>query len=130
MIYGIGTDICAVERIEHILQQRYAERFVKRILTEKEVEKFSQLSDKRKIEFLAGRYALKEAVSKALGTGIGGYVSFLDITIDNNSQGKPICTLSDACYEKLQLTKQHMNIHISLSHETQFAVAYVVIERI
>lgn len=129
MIYGIGTDICALSRIADILHKKHANRFIARILTEQEIAAFNQLQGHRRVEYLAGRFALKEALSKALGTGIGGTVGFLDINIANMENGKPICTLSAQCYSKLNLSSDQLSIHISISHEKEHALAFVVIER-
>lgn len=116
MISGIGIDIVELKRIKYISERQ--KRFVDRILTTKEKEIYNELSDKRKIEFLAGRYAAKEAFSKAYGTGIGEDVSFLDIEIITNQKGKPsICSpLTDG-------------VHLSISHSADYAVAQVVIEK-
>lgn len=84
MIFGIGIDIVELHRIENMLSRQT--RFPQRILTEAEYARFTQLSDKRKIEFLAGRFAAKEAFSKAYGTGIGKELSFQDIEIGKDRQ--------------------------------------------
>ena len=88
MIFGIGIDIVELHRIENMLSRQA--RFPQRILTEAEYARFTLLSDKRKIEFLAGRFAAKEAFSKAYGTGIGKELSFQDIETGNDTAGKPV----------------------------------------
>lgn len=129
MIYGIGTDICATKRIKEIMEKKYAHRFIARILTDKELNVFQALSDNRKVEFLAGRFATKEAISKALGTGIGEKFSFLDVSITSESTGKPKCEFENSCLSRLSLNKEHFSCHISISHEKEHVVAFVVIEQ-
>lgn len=87
MIYGIGVDIEEIDRIREIEAR---DRFASKVLTPNEVEVYQQLSDKRAVEFLAGRWSAKEAYSKALGTGIGSTVSFQDLEILDDPNGKPV----------------------------------------
>lgn len=115
MIKGIGIDIVELERIRSILERQ--PNFVKRILTKKEQERFEQLANGRKIEFLAGRFAAKEAFVKAVGTGISKDWSFLDIEILNDENGQPVVYSA--------LTDQ---VFISISHSKTYAVAQIVIE--
>ncbi|UTR17018.1 holo-ACP synthase [Salipaludibacillus sp. LMS25] len=119
MISGIGLDIVEMERIEAIHIRK--ETFAKRILTGKEYHLFSSLSGKRQTEFLAGRFAAKEAYAKAIGTGIGSHLSFKDIEIIPNQFGKPILT-------DLKRRGKNTNIHLSITHTQEFAAAQVVIE--
>ena len=115
MIKGIGIDIVELERIEKILIR--TPKFVDRILTIAEKLEFETLSNSRKIEFLAGRFAAKEAFVKAIGTGIGSEWSFLDIEVKKDERGKPyiVSNLDDI-------------VHLSISHSKQFVVAQVVLE--
>jgi holo-[acyl-carrier protein] synthase len=114
MIKGIGIDIIELSRIEEIVTRQ--KKLIDRILTENEKQTFVQLPERRKIEFLAGRFAAKEAYSKALGTGIGKELSFLDIEIETDSLGKPC------------IVKPERNGFLSISHSRDYAVAQVVIE--
>lgn len=116
MIIGIGLDMIEIERIAKVVQKH--PKFVDRILTPAEKKVYQQLSGKRKIEFLAGRFAAKEAYAKARGTGIGRNVSWKDIEIASES-GKP-CIVSDSCDEI---------IHITITHTKYYAAAQVIIER-
>lgn len=116
MISGIGIDIVELQRIEHIAERQ--KRFSERILTENERQLYDNLSGKRKIEFLAGRFAAKEAFSKAVGSGIGKELSFLDIEIQTDEKGKPY--IRKPLYE---------GVHLSISHSMEYAVAQVVIEK-
>lgn len=116
MIIGIGLDIVELDRIREVLNRN--SKLVDRVLTEKEKECYYLLSNKRKVEFLAGRFAVKEAFSKAIGTGIGKRVSFLDIEVLYDELGKPV------------VTQELINgrIHVSITHSKQFAAAQVLIE--
>ncbi|GIN57014.1 holo-ACP synthase [Lederbergia ruris] len=115
MIIGIGLDIVEIKRIEKVSERQ--ERLPFRILTEAERELYFALSDKRKIEFLAGRFAAKEAYAKARGTGIGSHLSFLDIEILPDRLGKP------------HITKPLFGMaHLSITHTEQYAAAQVIIE--
>lgn len=117
MITGTGIDIVELGRIEKLMNRQ--PNFVDRILTPLEKERFLSLSDKRKVEFLAGRFAAKEAFSKAKGTGIGKQLSFQDMTIISTENGKPY-------FSKPELANSH--VHLSISHSDQYAIAQVIIE--
>lgn len=115
MIKGIGIDIVELNRIKQAFERN--ERLKERILTRNELAQFEQLSQKRKIEFLAGRFAAKEAFSKAYGTGIGRDLSFQDIEITNDERGKPYV-----------VKPEFGRIHLSISHSECYAIAQVIIE--
>lgn len=115
MIVGIGIDIIELNRIEKMLDGKL--KFMERILTESERNVAKELKGSRLTEFVAGRFAAKEAYSKAVGTGIGKEVSFLDIEVGNDDRGKPILVTST----------EHI-VHLSISHSREFAVAQVVLE--
>ncbi|MDM5227737.1 holo-ACP synthase [Cytobacillus sp. NJ13] len=116
MISGIGIDIADLERIRKIIARQ--ERFPERILTPKEQAVYRCLPEKRRAEYLAGRFAAKEAFSKAWGTGIGVELSFQDIEIEKDEKGKPY------------ISKPFKDgIHLSISHSREYAVAQVVIEK-
>jgi len=124
MIYGVGTDIVSIDRIQKIILKN-REGFIKRVLTEHEQALFANKADSA--AFCAKRFAAKEAFSKALGTGIGRVVSFQDLTVRNNDNGKPHFIPS----EKLRLyllEKGVKQAHLSISDENQYAVAFVVLE--
>jgi len=115
MIIGIGIDIIELNRIEKMLDGKL--KFMERILTESERNVAKELKGSRLTEFVAGRFAAKEAYSKAVGTGIGKEVSFLDIEVRNDDRGKPI----------LIANTEHI-VHLSISHSKEFAVSQVVLE--
>ena len=124
MIYGIGTDIVNIERVQTILNKN-REGFINRVLTDHEKALFANKADSA--AFCAKRFAAKEAFSKALGTGIGRVVSFQDLTVRSNEHGKPYFMPS----EKLRLYLQEKGIkhgHLSISDESQNALAFVVLE--
>ena len=124
MIYGVGTDIVNIDRIQKIIFKN-REGFIKRVLTEHEQALFANKADSA--AFCAKRFAAKEAFSKALGTGIGKVVSFQDLTVRNNENGKPHFIPS----EKLRLYLLEKGIkkaHLSISDESQNAVAFVILE--
>jgi holo-[acyl-carrier protein] synthase len=124
VIYGIGTDIVSIERIQNILNKN-RDGFINRVLTEHEKALFANKADSA--AFCAKRFAAKEAFSKALGTGIGRIVSFQDLTVRSNEHGKPYFMPS----EKLRLYLQEKGIkhgHLSISDESQNALAFVVLE--
>ncbi|MDN6161955.1 MAG: holo-ACP synthase, partial [Atopostipes sp.] len=89
-------------------------------LTTKEYNYFLKLSKKRKIEFLAGRFAAKEAFSKAYGSGIGKEVSFLDLEVLPNTKNKPI----------FETDLYKGAIHLSISHSDNHVIAQVLLEKI
>jgi holo-[acyl-carrier protein] synthase len=115
MIIGTGIDIVELERINKILHRQ--KKFVDRILTNAEKEKFFRLSESRQVEFLAGRFAVKEAYSKAVGTGIGENLSFLDIEVLSDEKGKPVLT-----------KPMNQKAHLSITHSKDYAVAQVILE--
>ena len=124
MIYGVGTDIVSIKRIQEILNKN-RDGFINRVLTEHERALFANKADSA--AFCAKRFAAKEAFSKALGTGIGRVVSFQDLTVRKNENGKPYFMPS----EKLRLYLQEKGIkqgHLSISDESLNALAFVVLE--
>lgn len=116
MIKGIGLDIVETERIQRMIERQ--PKFAKRILTAKEEDTFYTLSEQRKVEFAAGRFAAKEAFAKANGTGIGAVLSFKDIEISKDPNGKPYFSKPEgAC------------AHLSITHCREYAAAQVIIEK-
>lgn len=125
MIYGIGTDLVSVPRIEDALF-RYGDRFLHRILNENEVAEYALSAQPAR--FLAKRFAAKEAVSKAWGTGIGAEIGWHDVAVGHDERGKPVVAPSAGLAQKFA----HANVvatHISLSDEAEHAIAFVVLER-
>lgn len=128
MIYGIGTDLVEVARIESALQ-RFGEAFVRRILHPSEINNFRTLPSQISLQarFLAKRFAAKEAFAKALGTGIRPPVSFSRIAIEHNALGKPGLFLKQEI-QVLMADRGITHTHLSISDERAFALAFVVLE--
>jgi len=125
LIYGIGTDLVSIKRIEDTLF-RFGDRFLHRILNEEEVAEYAKSSQPAR--FMAKRFAAKEAFSKAFGTGIGEIVGWHDIRVTHDALGKPQIETSDALRKVLAM-KQIVHSHISITDETEQAMAFVVIEK-
>ena len=124
MIFGIGTDIVDVERIRKLGS---LEKFADKILSLNELEVFNSEIDEKKVTFLAKQFAAKEAVSKALGTGIGKDIRFNQIEILRNSDGKPYLNhdgIITTIFNDLGITKTH----VSLSDEKKYVLAFVILE--
>lgn len=118
MIRGIGIDLVEIERIKAVYTRK-GERFVNRVLTSREQEMWAGLMhDYRKLEFLAGRFAAKEAFSKAVGTGLGK-LSFQHIEILHDEKGAPMMVVDGYQAEK---------VFLSISHSKHYCVAQVVVE--
>ena len=124
MIYGIGTDIVEVSRIEESLA-RFGDAFAQRILTEQEWLSFQR--SKTQARFLAKRFAAKEAFAKALGTGLREPATFQNIGVVHDDLGKPILALSEALQRFLD-DKGIVRQHLSISDEKALAAAFVVLE--
>jgi holo-[acyl-carrier protein] synthase len=115
VIIGTGIDIVEIHRIRKLFNRQ--PRFAEKILTDNELQKFDTLSKHRKIEFLAGRFAVKEALAKAKGTGIGAAISWHGVEVLSTENGKP--TIRSA---------ENETYHISISHSREYAIANVIIE--
>jgi holo-[acyl-carrier protein] synthase len=124
-IYGIGTDIVEVSRIELSLE-RYGDSFARRILNEREWLSYSQ--SQTQARFLAKRFAAKEAFAKALGTGLRAPATFQNIGIDHDDLGKPVLDLAPEL-EALLSAKGITFQHLSISDEKALAAAFVVLEK-
>ena len=123
MTIAIGTDIVEIQRIASALE-RQGDKFMQRILTESEIVEYQARGNS--VAFLAKRFAAKEAIAKALGTGIGRGISFQQMVVSNNAEGAPQVELQDSAAERLkQLGGTH--VLLSLSDEKNTALAYVAI---
>ncbi|GGK81441.1 holo-ACP synthase [Amphritea balenae] len=123
MILGIGTDLLDIRRIEKALARTPG--LAARILTAAELEQFNQ--SKQPVNFLAKRFAAKEAVVKALGTGIGRGISWQHFEVSYDSLGRPLISLNGAAKDKAdELGIQR--IHLSYTDETDHVVAFAVAE--
>jgi holo-[acyl-carrier protein] synthase len=124
MIYGIGTDIVEVSRIEESLV-KFGDAFAERILTSHELEEYA--ASKTKARFLAKRFAAKEAFAKALGTGVRKPATFEAIGVGHDALGKPVLVLADELQTFLD-AKGIGSHHLSISDEKALAAAFVVLE--
>ena len=121
MIIGIGTDIIEIDRIEKVINR--TNTFIEKSFTHNEIEYFKLKGLKANV--IAGNFAAKEAISKALGTGFRGF-GLKDIEVLRDELGKPIVNLSDNIYKLLDI--KDFNMHISISHSKKNAIAYAVME--
>lgn len=124
MIYGVGTDVVEIGRIEKALE-RFGDRFAQRILCPPELQRFEK--HRLKANYLAKRFAAKEAFTKALGTGIHAPANWHGVWVENLPSGKPVLKYS----EKLQQLVEKRGIsraHLSLTDERGIAMATVILE--
>jgi len=124
MIFGIGTDIVEVARIEDSLA-RFGNGFAERILNEAEWQSYMQSNTAAR--FLAKRFAAKEAFAKALGTGLRGPATFQNIGVTHDDLGKPVLDIA-AELQQLLDSKGIRFMHLSISDEKALAAAFVVLE--
>lgn len=122
-VISVGTDILQIDRIEAVVE-RLGDKFVRRILTEDEREEYT--ASAQPVRLLAKRFAAKEAVAKALGTGIGRGVSWQDIQLFHNDNGAPQIQLSGGAH-KVAAQRGGARVEISLSDEVQYVVAFAVL---
>lgn len=125
MIFGIGTDVLELRRVESIYQ-RFGSRFAQRVLMPDELRLFNMT--KRPVRFLAMRFAAKEAIVKALGTGFANGVWVRDTGMIADSLGKPEIIFSD----RGKVVCQRLGVgkgYLSLSDEAGLIVAIAVLER-
>jgi holo-[acyl-carrier protein] synthase len=125
MILGIGLDIVDKSRMEE-LWQRQGNRLIQRILTAKERGRLPR-QQIRLIEYLAGRYAAKEAFAKATGLGIGAALSFQQIEILADPRGKPQISVTQD-WHAFHYPGMEIKLHVSITHEKNYAAAQVIIE--
>ena len=123
-VIGIGVDLVECSRIEHSLE-RFGERFLHRVFTDGEIAYSNSM--KFPARHLAARFAAKEAVSKAFGTGIGKSMGWRDIDVQKKPSGEPFLVLTGGA-EALVRERQIKNALITLSHTDQHAVAMIVLE--
>ena len=124
MIYGIGNDVVEIERIRNALG-RFGERFARRILCEPELRRFQR--HRLPANYLAKRFAAKEAFTKALGTGIHAPANWHGVWVVNLPSGKPTLEFSAPLAQLLQQRGIHRT-HLTLSDERGVAFATVILE--
>lgn len=116
MIKGIGIDITEIARVKKAAAAHA--QFIQHVLTPAEQEQYSELSNQRAAEYLAGRWSLKESFAKAYGTGIGSKLGFQDVEIVDNQYGAPIITKSP----------YNGSAHASVSHTAFLVMTEVILE--
>lgn len=126
MIVGTGVDVIEVERIESAWK-RFGERFLARMLLPDEIAYC--MSHKAPAPFIAARFAAKEAISKAFGTGIGAQLGWHDMEIRRKPSGAPYVVLHGKGQELFTSMKANV-IHVSISHTGTSAVAIAILENI
>jgi holo-[acyl-carrier protein] synthase len=124
VIYGVGTDLIEIRRVEKVLR-RFGERFARRILCEPELRRFR--AHRQPVAYLAKRFAAKEAFTKALGTGIHAPANWHGVWVVNLKSGKPELEFSDEL-KKLLREKRIQRSHLSLTDESEMACATVILE--
>src|SRR5436853_6248802 len=123
-VFGIGVDLVECARIERSLD-RFGEKFLRRVFTEGEID--YSMSMKFPARHLAARFAAKEAVSKAFGTGIGKSMGWRNIDVRKKKSGEPFLVFSGAAQE-LATKRGVTSALITLSHTERHAMACVVLE--
>ena len=125
MIIGTGLDIIEVERIKNSIK-KYSPKFERKVFTSGEINYCQSQGDPAK--HFAARFAVKEAVSKCLGTGISGALGFKDMEVIHEKSGKPVLKMigkGKELFNKLKLK----TIHISISHDRTHAIAHAIAEQ-
>ena len=121
MIVGIGNDIIEIERIEKAISK---EGFKNKVYTQRELENIEKRGDR--VETYAGIFSAKEAISKAIGTGVREF-SLTDLEILNDDLGKPYVVVSERLDKIIKSKKENYQIEISISHSKKYATAMAVI---
>jgi holo-[acyl-carrier protein] synthase len=129
MIFGIGTDICDIRRIEATLE-RQGDRFVQKVLGDAELAVWQRRGARwpqRGVRYLATRFSAKEAFSKAIGMGMRMPMSWRRCEILNHPSGMPYIVLHDEL--KAWFEAQGFRAHVTVTDETDYAASFVVVER-
>ncbi len=132
MIYGIGTDIVLVDRIEKLIA-KWGDRFPRRVLGPDELREYERRrargrhGDGYSARYLAKRFAAKEAFSKAIGLGLRGPMTLLSLQVLNRRGGQPMLVPRGALAE--WVAERRLRGHVSLSDEVDSAVAFVIVEQ-
>ena len=121
MIVGIGNDIIEIERIEKAISK---EGFIAKVYTQREIENIVKRGNRT--ETYAGIFSAKEAISKAIGTGVREF-ALTDLEILNDDLGKPYVIVSDKLNKIIQRKKENYQIEIAISHSKKYATAMAII---
>lgn len=129
MIYGIGTDIIRIDRIEQALS-RHGDRFAEKILGQQEMEKYLRRKarvEARGLRFLATRFAAKEAFSKAIGLGMRMPMTWRAMQTLNAPSGRPIVQTSGVLDQFMR--ENGLTAQVTITDEAEYAVAFVIVEK-
>ena len=121
MIVGIGNDIIEIERVEKAISK---EGFKAKVYTQREIENIVKRGNRT--ETYAGIFSAKEAISKAIGTGVREF-ALTDLEILNDDLGKPYVIVSDKLNKIIQRKKENYQIEIAISHSKKYATAMAII---
>jgi len=128
MIYGVGTDICDIRRIRTSLA-KYGERFAQKVLSDREIAIWHKRSARwpdRGVRYVATRFSAKEAFSKAIGLGMRMPMTWSACELSNLATGQPVITLHGPLKEWFE--ERSLRAHVSVSDESEYASAFVVVE--
>ena len=125
MVYGVGIDIISIKRIKRIIND-HGDKLLSRIFTENEIKESQKYKDP--ISYFGGRWAVKEAFSKSIGTGIGARCSWKDVETLSASSGAPCCYPKGNAKAIIDISGVS-RIIISISHERKHACAVVILEK-
>jgi holo-[acyl-carrier protein] synthase len=125
MIFGIGTDIVEIERIETMTS---LDKFASKILSNNEKEFYDSLTNQKQIVYISKQFAAKEAIAKAIGTGIRNDTHFKNIEILRDKNGAPIFNALNKL-EKIISDLGITRTHVSLADERDYAIAIAVLEK-
>jgi len=123
MIFGIGTDIVQIKRMQNNID-KFGDKFAERILSKEELQEYHEYKEPSRL--LAKRFAAKEAASKAMGTGFRDGITLQQIFITHDNLGKPILNFIQDAQAFLN-NNGIKEIHVSISDEQDYAIAYVVL---
>ena len=132
MIYGQGIDLVKIDRIKKVID-KFGTKFIKRIFSKNEIrldDLLNNITSFNSIRLYASRFAIKEAASKAIGTGISGGIEFKQIEVIKLKSGRPTINFLDQAkkiFLNLEKEKKKLNVHVSLSNEKDYAIAVVTI---
>ena len=129
VLEGVGCDLVSIDRIEKLIE-KHGEKFPQRILSSSEIEIYNQKKDQHKVEYLAKRWAGKEAVVKAAGSGFVSGTSWREISILNDENGKPLVMIEGNTAKTLEFESKQRQYFISLSDDAGMALAFCVVVRI
>ena len=121
MIVGIGNDIIEIERVEKAISK---EGFIAKVYTQREIENIVKRGNRT--ETYAGIFSAKEAISKAIGTGVREF-ALTDLEILNDDLGKPYVIVSDKLNKIIKRKKENYQIEIAISHSKKYATAMAII---